>query len=309
MIQRLLKIKDSIYLYSTKHNIPQLSPDEWLHLNKIVAILTPFEEITKDLSDTKTCISSVIPLVHALKHTLQIEQDKSDTNQDIKNIIQELIEDITLRFDDLPSNTLYSLATYLDPRYKLKFFNDIIKDQVQCEFLRLLTLHYLNVARPVAGVDDDTATVAKRSRVDWNQTEDEPCTSFQTLPSTQSVYSNLAEILENSSDDEEERGNDSNLSNSNLMVWTSLINEYNKEKRLQLNEDPLLWWKYNMKYKVFAPIVRAYLSPPPGSVPSEQVLSGTGLMNAPLRNRLEGEKAEKLLFVKYNLPLLNFDYQ
>ncbi|KAL0851796.1 hypothetical protein ABMA28_000105 [Loxostege sticticalis] len=108
------------------------------------------------------------------------------------------------------------------------------------------------------------------------------------------------------------RRNDSTNTNtnSNLILWKTLINEYNKENRLQLNENPLLRWRHNiLNIKLsFAPIFRTYLSAPPSSVPSEQLFSAAGLIYKPLRNRLEGEKAAKLLFAKYNLPLLNFDY-
>ncbi|XP_047519017.1 zinc finger BED domain-containing protein 4-like [Pieris napi] len=237
MVERLLKVKDSICLYASKHSIPQISPEECLYLNKLVAILTPFEEITRNLSDTNTCISSVIPLIHVLKHTLQMEKEKIDTNPNFKNIIQKLIEDINSRFCDLQSNTLYSLATYLDPRYKLKFFNDVIQEQVQSELIRLLTLYDSNVA---SRVDDDEPSVAKRARLASNASNVDPSTSFEILSPIQSVHSNLADMLKNCSD-EEESENDSMDTNSNLMIWKTLINEYNKENRLQLNEDPLLW--------------------------------------------------------------------
>lgn len=201
---------------------------------------------------------------------------------------------------------LFSLATYLDPRYKLKFFDEITKEQVQSELIRLLTIHDLNVA---SGVDDDEAlgaSAAKKARVESNPMHDEPSTSFQIFSPTQSVHSNLADMLTNLSDSEEETENDD--SNSNLMIWKILINEYNKENRLKLDDDPLLWWRNNNKYKAFSPIVRPYLSAPPSSVPSEQLFSSAGLIYESLRNRLEGDKAAKLLFVKFNLPLLNFDY-
>jgi hypothetical protein len=40
---------------------------------------------------------------------------------------------------------------------------------------------------------------------------------------------------------------------------------------------------------------------PATSVPSEQLFSGAGLIFDPTRNRLNGETAEKLLFIKYNI--------
>ncbi|KOB68218.1 DNA-directed RNA polymerase [Operophtera brumata] len=93
-----------------------------------------------------------------------------------------------------------------------------------------------------------------------------------------------------------------------LLEIQSDLREYKKEKRLPLNEDPLVCWKGNAyKYPRLLPIVRLYLSAPPSSVASEQLFSGAGLIYEEHRNRLKGEKAEKLLFIKYNLPLFNFD--
>lgn len=61
------------------------------------------------------------------------------------------------------------------------------------------------------------------------------------------------------------------------------------------------------QFKCFSKTVPTYLSPPPDSVPSEQIFSAAGLIYDPLRNRHSGDKAAKLLFVKYNLPLISFD--
>ncbi|CAK1595137.1 unnamed protein product [Parnassius mnemosyne] len=85
---------------------------------------------------------------------------------------------------------------------------------------------------------------------------------------------------------------------------TSLLNEYQREKRISISNDPLLWWKVNKKFQSFNLIVRQYLSSPPNSVASEQLFSGAGLIYNPLRNRLDGDKAANLLFIKYNLFLL-----
>ena len=54
--------------------------------------------------------------------------------------------------------------------------------------------------------------------------------------------------------------------------------------------------------------VRQYLSASPSSVASKQLFSGAGLIYEEQRNILKGVKAAILLFIKYNLPLFNFEY-
>lgn len=110
-------------------------------------------------------------------------------------------------------------------------------------------------------------------------------------------------------EDQEEDSSTADDGDNLLLEIQSHLREYKKEKRLPLHEDPLMWWNRNAhKYPHILPIVRQYLSAPPSSVASEQLFSGAGLIYEEHRNRLKGEKAAKLLFIKYNLPLFNFDY-
>ncbi|GBP43103.1 Zinc finger BED domain-containing protein 4 [Eumeta japonica] len=48
MIERMIHIQDSLCLYASKHNIPQISPQEWQQLKKLITLLQPFEEITRN---------------------------------------------------------------------------------------------------------------------------------------------------------------------------------------------------------------------------------------------------------------------
>lgn len=90
-----------------------------------------------------------------------------------------------------------------------------------------------------------------------------------------------------------------------------MIAAYDEEKRLDPAGNPLAWWKANAaRFPELSRLARIYLSSPPTSVPSvsEQLFSGAGIIYNPKGTRLHGDKAEKLLFLKYNLPLLNFNY-
>ncbi|MCP4487691.1 MAG: hAT transposon family protein [Gammaproteobacteria bacterium] len=53
---------------------------------------------------------------------------------------------------------------------------------------------------------------------------------------------------------------------------------------------------------------RKFLAAPPTSVAIERLFSQSGLLFTKKRNRLQGAKAEKLLFLKSNLPKCNYDY-
>lgn len=45
-------------------------------------------------------------------------------------MIAKMIQDISVRFQDIEINKIYTIGTHLDPRYKLKFFTEITKEQV-----------------------------------------------------------------------------------------------------------------------------------------------------------------------------------
>ncbi|RVE41085.1 hypothetical protein evm_014266 [Chilo suppressalis] len=295
MLQRMIRIQDSLCLYASKHNISQLSPEEWLQLKKIVTILQPFEEITRNMSDNNTSISSVIPLIHTLKYTLRLhtEGNKQDTNEKFKSIIKSTIDQLNSRFSDLQSNNFFAIATYLDPRYKTNFFNEVAKQNIETEIMSIFDA--ADTSKNEA--DNIVAPVEKRARME--------------LPAETSHSSNVQSVLLNillSSDEEDD--NNTTLDKSpvfdKFVFVKNILNEFNKEKRISISDDPLLWWKVNgnIKFQPLQSIARQFLSCPPSSVASEQLFSGAGLIYDPLRNRLEGDKASKLLFVKYNTLLL-----
>lgn len=120
------------------------------------------------------------------------------------------------------------------------------------------------------------------------------------------LSNDLALMLDSSSEDECEDSTEN--CGTDAILKKELLN-YRTKKRVNVNENPLKWWDvHRQEFKILSPIVRRFLSTPPGSVPSEQLFSSAGLIYEPLRNRLESEKAAVLLFIKYNAPIFNFNY-
>ena len=60
--------------------------------------------------------------------------------------------------------------------------------------------------------------------------------------------------------------------------------------------------------RAVADLAAYYLTPPPGSVDVERLFSTAGDILRDERNRLKPENAAMMLFLRENLPLINFDY-
>jgi hypothetical protein len=298
MMERFAKLKDSLVLYLSANPIAMISPEDWINVQKFVQIMQPFEEITRNLSNSQVSISSFIPLIEVLMTTLQQEETKPDTSEQFQNFTRKLRDELnsSTRFGDLMKDDKYTIATYLDPRYKSKFFNNVVTEQVESKILNLIMIRTKDTN---ANQEDDcrpsTPSSPKRARI-------------QIEPSTSCALHTLESLLNTNEDQLDPTTTDDNSDNLRLVLQSNIL-EYQKEKRLPLQQDPVKWWQSNgHKYHHIVPLVRQYLSAPPSSVASEQLFSGAGLVYEEHRNRLRGEKAAKLLFVKYNLPLINFEY-
>ena len=89
------------------------------------------------------------------------------------------------------------------------------------------------------------------------------------------------------------------------------IDGYHKQKRITgTSTESLQWWKkMENVYPNLVKVGSQYLCCPPSSVPSEQLLfSSVGLIYDTKPKRLSPENAEKLPFLKKNVPLRNFKY-
>lgn len=83
------------------------------------------------------------------------------------------------------------------------------------------------------------------------------------------------------------------------------VHGYLIEPPIPRNESPLQYWKSNMsRFPALTKAACKYLSAPCTSVDSERLFSAASHIVDEKRNRIQCEKAEMLLFVKKNLPLL-----
>lgn len=256
-----MRIKDFLSLYATTNKIEQLDSEEWTLIQEIVSILKPLEDTTKKLSASDALLSDVTPLVRTLEkvydgmrnaQTQAAADEETATSGPVNNIISTLKVQLNRRFSEVNSNNLYKIATFLDPRYKEKFFSESVVKEIK----QILT--------PVLEVYSDSPLKTSHDHPSTSKEKEEGATLMN------SIFSMLE------SDEDEP---DDPLSKTSP---TSLLVEYIKEKRLQPEGNPLRYWNVtDNKFGGLCSMAREYLSAPATSVSSEQFFSAAGIVYDP----------------------------
>ena len=293
MVERLLRMKQALSVLCSETDGMQdktISPNQWSILENFKVMLEPIEKLTRDLSSYDACLSSVIPAIVGLKLTLE----SCDRDAGVRTMKAGLIAALDERFDGLLTNEIATCATALDPRFKLKFLRtNEVRDSVRSTVLR----HALEVARQQQVNDADPSPTLQSS---------EPVPSTSTGGSTD-VWAALDRLACGSGADPSQPQSDSDAANGTAVH--AEVATYFSEALFPVKQDPLSWWKANAhRYPFLAKLAQVYLCSPPSSVQSERIFSIAGEVYDERRSRLLPENAEKLVFLKFNLPVLNFKY-
>lgn len=125
MMKSLLEQKRALAMYKADHGLPaSLKKKQWSLIEKMTTLLTPFEELTREISSHTASVADVIPSVVALKRYLN---KTVETDTGVKTTKATLLEAVNKRFEYTVSQPLYYLATILDPRYKDRYFEAELK--------------------------------------------------------------------------------------------------------------------------------------------------------------------------------------
>ena len=113
-----------------------------------------------------------------------------------------------------------------------------------------------------------------------------------------------AEIMKSSIQDQQD---------SPKMEAEDFMNQYSNSSIMEEDSNVFDFWKTKSQStkpveKAAAKLAEFYLTPPPSSVDVERLFSTAGDIITNERNRLLPENAAKILFLRENLPIVNFDY-
>nr|XP_023693584.1 zinc finger BED domain-containing protein 4-like [Paramormyrops kingsleyae] len=283
MLQSLLEQRRAICVYAAENDLPAtLTAHQWELMDNVLTILAPFEELTKEISSSTATAADVIPAITALKRLLE---KPASTDRGVGTAKATLLEAVVRRFNNIEQEPLYSLATVLDPRYKNRYFSAEVKDEV-----KLLLLAKLEKLQPRCTAVDEKPVAGTSTGL---ETGDSDAPSGKRCSLLFEVHN---EILKENTEKEQQLANQSALQ----------VQSYLSEVPIDRSQDPLAYWKLNKnRFPHLALLAQVYLSAPWTSIESERLFSLAGHVVDEKRSRMSGDKAEKLLFIKKNLPLMN----
>ena len=221
MLKSIVEQKMALAAYGLDGAIPVLSVCQLDIANKVIDVLTPIEEITKNISADNSPISVIIPLVRALHKALQ----QHDGDIGVRGMKSAMLTSLEERFTDIEEIDFLVLGTLLDPRFKDKSFSS-------AEFCQKAV---------------GTLKSQYTSELEDCQIEEPPskqvATDTEALGSS-SVWSCLTELLtESVTDVPVERECE--------------VDQYLAGPLLELKSSPFKWWEsYHHRYPVLALLLK-----------------------------------------------------
>ena len=100
MLQSIAEQKMALAAYSTECDIPTLNTHQLDLISKVIAVLSPIEEITKSISTDEASVSLIIPFIRALRKTLE----NHDNNRGVRSMKGEMLTSLNRRYSDVETN-------------------------------------------------------------------------------------------------------------------------------------------------------------------------------------------------------------
>ncbi|GBB87371.1 hypothetical protein RclHR1_13820001 [Rhizophagus clarus] len=103
----------------------EITDDEWDKINEIISVLKIFVQTTKILSTAKyPMLSSSIPIYNYLMDRLEAYCENFDSSNDIVIAVKAGLKKLEFYYEKSDETTMYTIATVLDPRFKLGYYED-----------------------------------------------------------------------------------------------------------------------------------------------------------------------------------------
>ena len=283
MIQRLVEQREPLSaVLASMNSVDNLHSHEWKVAESYVQVLKPFEEVTSMMSATRySTLSMVIPLLNVLCEKMQLTH--------MNDFAKEILKNIKNRWPDYETNELFSVATYLDPRFgQYAFTNETAKEVAKA---KILTCMFGD--GETSGTDNTESNAEEVSE------------TAVTAPTDESddigdVWTTFRKILVKNKSRSSESGKSYSLSIREQMQYE--LDLYSRISLVEPFSCPFQWWASNYQnFPNVSKVAKMYLAIPATSVPSERIFSKAGLVIDQRRSNLLPKHAERLICLSHNL--------
>ncbi|XP_072380666.1 E3 SUMO-protein ligase ZBED1-like [Diabrotica undecimpunctata] len=276
MFSRIFEIKNAVIsalaVLGTDYT---LSADDWYTIEKVIAILKIYLDVTTEISAEKyVTISKIIPIVKMMRKKMNSLSVDNESEQ-IKQMILKLKSGLNERFKNIEDNEIYCQSTILDPRFKKYGFVDEVKFKRACEIMKK-KLQSFRISDEIDNQNQIPSTSQNSQPIVANK---DFWDDFDEEVKTVCAYDynpQAAAIIE--------------------------LDRYLKEPLLLRTMDPLKWWneRSNIYPRLFH-LVKRRLCLVATSVPSERIFSKSGYVITERRNRITSKKVREIMFLNHNL--------
>ena len=182
MMQSLVEQKRVLSAYAADYELPTtLTATQWGIMEKMITLLKPFEQLTRDISSAEATAADVIPGVVSLTQLLA-KMDESDKG--VQTAKHTLLEAVSKRFNGVQTEPLYAIATMVDARYKDRYFDPHKKEEARNMLLK--------VVDEMASVgNDQQEDAAGASAGDPGQEDQDPPPKRARTGSLQDMYQEI----------------------------------------------------------------------------------------------------------------------
>ena len=284
LLERLLVVKEPLTAVLNELEWDNLATSEWKAIDSICRLLQPFAQYTTlGSGEEYTTVSGVLPIIMELN--LHLEEQKCIS--ELSGLASQLQSDLKRRFKkytdpgDLDHESLFLVATMLDPRYK------VLLNRTQAESAKANILKLLN-----QNEDESSSSSAASSPIHQDLVE-------KDCEPPKKRFCHLTKILE------------ARLKEGSNKIKKSPLGELELAQYLQVTTsisvdmDPLEYWTSESKtYPLLSSLSFDILSIPASSAPIERVFSTAGESTSGKRNRLADRNLEREILLRKNKDYL-----
>lgn len=317
MFMQLLEGKTAIAasLDTYVDSVPTLGPNEWSMLEKVCGVLKPLYDITNEVSEKNITISKVIPLSKCIGNYLRKQLQDKFLEVELLNMMNKMLDEVSLRFSDVEDNTLLAESTLLDPRFKNQAFTNeqSYTNTYHSILQKATTIKVTDKAEEAGGA---AAVVAAALSGGGGGTAGLAATGVAgDVSNAMGIVAGASTTIGASGIG----GGDENNDNAAL-IWEDFdsrvihmsdiqnpeaaaaaeMESYLQESLIARNADPLIWWRERRSvYPRLFDIMRQRLCIAATAISKN--LSNGGPLVCEKRNKLSSTKVSMVLFLNHNL--------